>query len=67
MIKSIYNFYLLFKFELLKFVGMQTNDISILVDNNFTSIKEKIIKSAKIMIKDKKYFIFAYSLIFNNV
>jgi hypothetical protein len=34
-------------------VGMQTNDILILVDSNFAAAKEKAITDAKIMIKSR--------------
>ena len=44
---------------------MQTDDILILADNNFTSIKKVAIKLAKIMTKDKKYLILTYPLKFN--
>lgn len=42
---------------------MQTNNIFILVNNDFTNIIEKTIKLAKIMIKD---LISVYFLKFNN-
>ena len=45
---------------------MQINDVLILTYNNFASIKEDAIKSAKIMIKNKKYFISVHLLKFNN-
>lgn len=46
-------------------MGMQTNDILILANTNFVSIEEDVIKSVKIMIKDKKYLTFAHFLKFN--
>lgn len=55
MIKLIYNFYLFFKFKLLEIVGIQTNDTLILTNNNFASTEKEIIKSTKIITKDKKY------------
>ena len=45
---------------------MQINNILIFIDNNFAIIK-KIIKSVKIIIKNKKYFTFAYHLKFNDI
>lgn len=45
---------------------MQTNNTLILANNNFISTKEEIIKSAKIITKDKKYLIFIYPLKFNS-
>lgn len=44
---------------------MQTNNTLILGDNHFANTKEEVIKSAKIMIKDKKYLILVYCLKFN--
>lgn len=44
---------------------MQINDILILADNNFTSIKKTAIQIAKIITKNKKYFILAQPLKFN--
>ena len=66
MIKSTYNPCLLFRFELLRIMGMQTNDILILADNNFADIKKVIIKSAKIMTKNRKCLSFAHPLKFNS-
>lgn len=45
---------------------MQTDDILILADNDFTSIKKDVIRSTKIMIKDKKLFTPIYFLKFNS-
>lgn len=45
---------------------MQTNNILILINNNFAGIKEDTIRLAKIIIKNKKYLIFIYFLKFNS-
>lgn len=45
---------------------MQIDDILILANNNFASTKKNVIKSAEIIIKNKKYPTFIYSLKFNN-
>lgn len=55
--KSIYDPNYFYNSDLFNFVGMQTNDILILANNNFTSIKENAIKLPKIIMKDRKYFI----------
>ena len=65
MTKSTYDPCLLSRFEPLGIVGMQTNDILILSNNNFASIKEKAIKLAKIMTKDREYLTLTYPLKFN--
>lgn len=57
-IKSIYNLYFIWNFDLLKMIKIQTNDKLILIDNIFASNKKETIKIAKIMIKNCKYFIF---------
>lgn len=44
---------------------MQINNILILVDNNFASNKEEIIKIAKLITKNCKYLIFAQLIKFN--
>ena len=67
MTKLIYDSCLLFRSEPLEIVEMQTNNTLILADNNFACTKEKAIKSAKIMIKDRKYLIPAHLLKFNDV
>ena len=45
---------------------MQINNIFIIVDNNFTNIKKKIIRLAKIIIKNKKHLTSIYFLKFNS-
>lgn len=45
---------------------MQIDNTFILVNYNFPSIEKNAIKSAKIIIKDKKHLIFTYSLKFNS-
>lgn len=47
--KSIYNFYYFYRFELLRIVDIQTNNIFILANNNLANIEKKTIKSAKII------------------
>lgn len=46
MIKSTYDPYLFFRFELLDIVEIQTNDTLILADYKFASIKIEAIKLA---------------------
>ena len=65
MTESSYDPCLCFRFELLRIVGMQTDDTLILADNNFVSTEEEEIKSAKIMTKDREYLTPAYPLKFN--
>lgn len=50
----------------MRIIKIQINDILILVNNNFANTKEKAIKLAKIMIKNRKHLTFAHSLKFNN-
>lgn len=64
--ESIYNPYLLCNSGPFGIIEIQINDTLILVDNDFANIKENVIKLAKILIKDKKYLIFAYLLKFNS-
>ena len=58
MTKFIYNFYLFYKFDLLRIMKMQINNILILTNDVFASNKKKTIKITKIIIKDCKYLIF---------
>lgn len=46
---------------------MQIDNILILINNNFHSIKKNAIRSAKIITKNRKYITFLYSLKFNSV
>ena len=66
MTESTYDSCLLFRSEPLGIVKMQTDDTLILADNNFASTKEKTIKSAKIMTKDREYLTLVYPLKFNS-
>lgn len=66
-IELTYNSYLFFRSKPLGIIGMQTNDILILANNNFANTKKEVIKSIKIIIKNKKHFTFIYSLKFNNI
>lgn len=66
-IEFIYNLCLFYKFDLLEIVKMQTNNILILANNNFTNNKENIIKEVKIIIKDYKYLSSAQPIKFNRV
>lgn len=43
-IKSIYNSYFFYNFNLLEIIGIQTNDIQILANNIFASNEKKAIK-----------------------
>lgn len=61
-----YNLCLFYISALFCIVEMKVNDILFLANNNFASIKENAIKSAKIMKKDKEYFTSANHLKFNN-
>ena len=63
--ESTYDPCLFYSSGLFGIVGMQTDDILILADDDFASIEEDAIKSAKIMTKDRKYLTSAYSLKFN--
>lgn len=67
MIKLTYNSFLFFRSESLGIVEMKIDNILILVDNNFASIKEKVIKLAKIMTINRKYFTSTYPLKFNGI
>ncbi len=67
MTELIYSLYPFFRAELLGIVGMQTNNILILVDNNFTNIEKKVIKLAKIMRKDRKLLTSTSPLKFNDI
>lgn len=50
--KSIYNSYLLYNSNLFDIMEIQTNDILILVNNNFARKKKAVIKNVKIMPKN---------------
>lgn len=67
MAKSIYNTYLLYKFDVLEIVGIQINDILTLANDVYTSNIKKAIKAIKIMIKDCKYFTFVQLIKFNRI
>ena len=67
MIKSTYNVNFFYYSSLFGIIGMQTNNILILADNNFASIKKDAIRLAKIMTKDRKHFTFENTLKFNNI
>ena len=58
--ESIYNLCLLFRSKRLGIVGMQTNNILILTNNNFASTEKETIKSAKIITKDREYLTSSY-------
>ena len=66
-IESTYNPYLLHSNSSFGIVGMQTDNILILADNNCASIKEDAIKLAKIMTKDRKHLTLIHPLKFNGV
>ena len=51
MTELTYNPYLLHKYKAFDMVGLQTNDILILANNNFAVMEEKYIKMVKFMIK----------------
>lgn len=64
--ESIYNPCFFYRTDPYRYVGIQTNDILILANNYFTSKKEKTIKLAKIMTKNKKYLTSIKPLKFNS-
>ena len=66
MINSTYNPCLLYNSSSFGIVKMQTNDILILADNNFTSTEKDVIRSIKIMTKNKEHFTSIHFLKFNN-
>ena len=55
MTESIYDSSLLYKFESLEIVRMQTDDILMLVSDAFAEKEEKIIKTIKIMTKKREH------------
>lgn len=55
MTESTYNPCHFYRSGLLGIVGIQTNNILILADNNFASKEEKAVRNAKIMTKDWEY------------
>lgn len=65
MTKLTYHFWLFYRSGLLEIVEIYTNNILILTNNIFTSKKEEVIKNAKIIIKDYKYFISIQPMKFN--
>ena len=46
---------------------IKTDNILILADNNFTSIKEKVVKDTKIITKNWEYLTFVKSIKFNKI
>ncbi len=67
MIQFTYDFCLFYKnIEFLtKIMSMQTDDILLLADQSFVVLKEEMIKSAKIMIKNRERLTSDNSLKFN--
>ena len=63
--ESIYDPCFLYSSDLFGIVKMQTNDILILIDNNFAKKKEAAIQTTKIMTKDQEHFTSSYPLKFN--
>lgn len=57
--KSSYDLCFLNRTGLLGIVEMQINDTLIITDNNFASKKEEVIKSTKIMTKDREHLMSA--------
>lgn len=66
-IESTYNLCLFYNSKSFSIVRIQTDNTLILADNIFASIKEDIIRSAKIMTKNKEHFSFIYPLKFNGI
>lgn len=54
-IEFTYNFYLFYRFDLVKTIGMQTDNLLMLINNIFANNKEKIIKVVKVITKNCKY------------
>lgn len=52
MTESTYDTYFFYKSGLLEIIKIQTYDILILVNNDFASNEKKVIKIAKLIIKD---------------
>lgn len=65
--KFIYNTCFFFRYELLKIVRIQIDNILILANNNFASIEKKYIKYVKIITKNRKNFTFVCFLKFNDI
>ena len=61
----IYKPYLLYSSGLFDIIGIQINDILILIDNDFARKKEVAIKIVKIMTKDLEYLTFSHLLKFD--
>lgn len=59
MTESMYDHCLFYRYGSLKIIKIQTNNILIIVNNNFASNTEKTIKIAKLITKNCKNFIFA--------
>ena len=66
MTESTYDTYFLYNSGSFRIVEMQTDDILILINNDFASIEENVIKSANIMTKNRKYLTSANSLKLNS-
>ena len=65
--ESTYDFCLLYSHQSFDIVKMQTDDILMLATDDFANKKEKAVKSAKILIKDRNCFIFINSIKFNDM
>lgn len=65
--ESKYNSYFFYNSSSFLIIGMQIVNKLILVNNNFASIEEDVIKLAKILIKNRKYLTLTYFLNFNSV
>ena len=63
--KSIYNPCFLYGLSLFCIMRIQIDDTLILANNDFASIEEDVIRSAKIITKDRKHFTSVHPLKFN--
>lgn len=54
----IYNFYLLYRYNFFDIIGLQINNIFIVVSNTFITMKKKFIKTAKLIFKEQPCFFY---------
>ena len=66
-IKSIYNLYLFYKYDLFGIIYLQTNDILILTNNILATIEKKAIEMAKFIAKKQACFLFKILIKFNSI
>ena len=66
-IESTYDPCFFYKLSLLEIMGMYTNIILILTENNFASKEEKVIKNTKIITKNQEYLISVQPIKYNRI